>query len=59
MSYNRLENRIIGQTESKGGDFIMAAEDKKRAIVEGVKKMSEKYGYPTVPKKKKKKKKSE
>lgn len=37
----------------------MAAEDKKRAIVEGVKKMSEKYGYPTVPKKKKKKKKTE
>jgi len=43
----------------KGGDFTMATEDKKRAIVEGVKKMSEKYGYPTVPKKKKKKKNSE
>lgn len=45
--------------KAKGGDFTMTTEDKKRAIVEGVKKMSEKYGYPTVPKKKKKKKKTE
>lgn len=43
----------------KGGELSMANEDKKRSIVEGVAKMSEKYGYPTVPKKKKKKKKAE
>jgi len=37
----------------------MANEDKKRAFAETVRKMSEKYGYPSVPKKKKKKKKAE
>lgn len=35
----------------------MANEDKKRAVAEGIRKMSEKYGFPTEPKKKPKSKK--
>ncbi|MCY9548314.1 hypothetical protein [Lysinibacillus xylanilyticus] len=34
----------------------MPTEEQKNAIAEGVRKMSEKYGYPTMPKKKRKKK---
>ncbi|TKI67904.1 hypothetical protein FC756_12030 [Lysinibacillus mangiferihumi] len=35
----------------------MPTEEQLKAIVEGVAKASEKYGYPTIPKKKRKKKK--
>lgn len=36
-----------------------AADEKKLKIIEGVKKQSERYGFPTYPKKKKKTKKDQ
>lgn len=38
------------------GEIEVSNIDKKRAIAEGIMKMSDKYGFPTMPKKKKKKK---
>lgn len=38
---------------------MMSNKDKKREVADGIIKMSEKYGFPTMPKKKKKKKKNE
>lgn len=38
--------------------IVLPTEEQLKALVEGVSKMSEKHGYPTMPKKKKKKKKN-
>lgn len=38
---------------------MSSIEEKRKKIIEGVKKQSEKYGFPTYPKKKKKKKKDQ
>lgn len=58
----RFKKIRIGHTLSKqirGEQFMNAPDEKKLKIIEGVKKQSERYGFPTYPKKKKKTKKDQ